>query len=165
MLKIKPLVAVVGTSLLMVGCGEVKEPEPQDTWAADMLAQSAREVTQRNLISDQLLTKRYDIQPSSPLPKPDEVPLGLNKLLSMQGGQQFELSVFVRHMAREGGIVYLESEGLKPMVPITVLFANDHKSVLQFIADAGTQAGYRADVVLDLSAKPVSVQIKYLDAM
>ena len=129
------------------------------------LVSIAQNIHTRTAINDQILTKRYGIEDEAQLPI-RSMPMDLQRIISFPGGQQLELNAAIKELARVGSLSYLHPQGTKPLSGIYVVFDDQLRTVGEYIADAARQAGFRADVVLDLSAKPsAAVQIQYKELM
>ncbi|WP_299197649.1 hypothetical protein [uncultured Amphritea sp.] len=161
------MILAAGTALL-VGCASnevVPLNEPRMITESDpalvQLVSIAQNLHARTAINDQIMTKRYGIEDEAQLPIKD-MPANMRRIVGYPGGQQFELERIIKNLCIEGGLSYINPQGRKPISGIFVFFDGQLRTVGEFIADAGRQAGFRADVVLDLTSKPApTVQIQY----
>lgn len=157
----------MGMAVVLAGCAsnnQVKDSKVGALAESDpamlQLVSIANNLNVRTAINDDILTARYGIEEEARLPLRD-LPLDLQRIISFPGGQQLELDTALKELARLGNVDYLHPQGRKPLTGVYVLFDDQLRTVGEYIADAARQAGYRADVVLDLSARPASVQILY----
>ncbi|WP_370238606.1 hypothetical protein [Neptunomonas phycophila] len=160
------LILVVST--LLGGCATQQQQLPASTGfglaesdpAILQLVSMANNVNARTAINDQILTSRYHIEEEERLPI-NNLPANLKRIISFPGGQQLELDTVLKELCRLGGVSYQFPQGRKPLTGIYVLFDDQLRTVGEYVADAARQAGFRADVVLDLSANPITAQIIY----
>lgn len=150
----------------VAGCAGQKPVEQAAVATSDpalmQLVSAASRVNARTAVTDQILTERYKIEEEDQLPV-EGLPAGLQRVVSFPGGEQLELDVVIKELCRLSGVRYLHPQGVKPLTPIYAMYDDQLRTVGEFIADAGRQATYRADVVLNLNVSPVTVQILYKD--
>lgn len=162
------LALCVAMSLGITGCGfqtqksvsDSNDPATEGDPAMQQLVSIARSIQSQDSISDALNTRRYNLDTAPNLPE-RRMPMDLRRIISFPGGQQFPLETAIKILSKKGHLSYLPPQGHKPLAGIYVFFDDQLRTVGDYISDAATQAGYRADVVLDLSARPRTVQIKY----
>ncbi|WP_286241240.1 hypothetical protein [Neptuniibacter halophilus] len=129
------------------------------------LVSIAQNLHERTAINDQIMTSRYGIQEEARVPV-DNLPSDLKRIISYPGGAQLPLETALKDLCQKGNISYIHPQGKKPLTGIYVIFDGQLRTVAEFIADAARQAGYRADVVFDITAEPnPSIQIIYKGAV
>lgn len=172
-IPIRPRFIIAAGAALLVGCASSTEvdsaAEPKMITESDpalvQLVSIAQNIHARTAINDQIMMKRYGIEDEAQFPIKD-MPANMRRIIGYPGGQQFELERIIKNLCIEGGLGYLNPQGRKPISGIFVFFDGQLRTVGEFIADAGRQAGFRADVVLDFTAKPApTVQIQYKELM
>lgn len=144
-------------------------PEPVALVESDpamlQLVSIAQNVHERTAINDQIMTSRYNIKEEARMPV-EHLPRDMKRIISFPGGTQLPLETALKEIAKKGNIGYLHPQGTKPLSGIYVIFDGQLRTVAEFVADAARQAGYRADVVFNLTADPMpTVQILYKGAV
>lgn len=125
------------------------------------LASVAQNLHERTAVHDQILTERYQIKEEARIPL-DHLPATLRQLKSYSGGTQLPLETVLKELALEAGLTYFHPIGKKPIADIPIIFDDQIRTVAEFIADAGRQSGFRADVVFDVTAEPrPTIQVVY----
>ncbi|SIQ98528.1 hypothetical protein [Marinobacterium stanieri] len=159
---------LASAGLVLSGCAaNTPEPAPVSSNmlydsdpALQQLVSVAQAVHSRDAIHDSVLTQKYQIEEEQQL-SVQALPADMRRIISFPGGQQLPLETVLKHLAQAGGMSYLSPQGIRPLSNIYVFFDDQLRTVGEYVADAGRQAGYRADVVLDLTIDPPSVQIQY----
>ena len=168
--------ALAGSAIALSGCQSVThtqtvKPSEKPTVLVEsdpamlQLVSIAQNVHERTAINDQILTSRYNIQEEQRMPI-QHLPMDMRRIISFPGGTQLPLETALKTIAEKGNISYLHHQGIKPLSGIYVIFDGQLRTVAEYLADAGRQAGYRADVVFNLTDSPrPSVQIIYKGAV
>lgn len=171
--KLPLALATVMCMSVLQGCQSTSQVKP--TEASKPIAESdpamlqlvsiAQNIHARTAINDQILTERYGIKEEQRIPI-ENLPSDIKRITSYPGGAQLPLEIALKDLAHKGGLSYIHPQGKKPLSGIYVIFDGQLRTIAEFIADAGRQAGFRADVVLNVTASPKpSVQIIYKDAV
>lgn len=129
------------------------------------LVSIAQNIHARAAINDQIMTSRYKIEDEQRIPL-QYLPTDMKRIISFPGGTQLPLDTALKKISQLGNVGYIQPQGKTPISGIYVIFDGQLRTVAEYLADAARQAGYRADVVFDITAEPrPTVQIIYKGAV